>query len=74
MTSERPLAPDVVRYAVAQGVVFVISSFRAHAEVIDNTPGVDIAMGLIAINNENVLRVLNGTYYAETFKGCHATH
>lgn len=67
LTPDPPPAPDIVRYAIENGVRFLVADWRAHAEQTQLTDASDVAMGLIFINQVNVLRVITGDYYAGNF-------
>lgn len=67
-TPAPPDAPDIVRYAIEHGVRFLVADWRAHAEQTQLTDASDVAMGLIVINQINVLRLITGEYYAGNFK------
>lgn len=69
LTPDPPPAPDIVRYAVLHGIRFLVVDWRAHAEQTNQTDASDIAMGLIVINQINVLRLLTGDYYAGGYTG-----
>lgn len=64
LTPTPPTAPDIVRYAVLHGVRFLVVDWNAHAEQTTQSDAGEIAIGLIVINQTNVLRLLMGEYYA----------
>lgn len=68
LTPDPPPAPDIVRYAIENGVRFLVIDWRAHAEQTQLTDAGDVAMGLIFVNQTNVLRVITGNYYAGDYK------
>lgn len=71
LTSTLPTAPEIVRYAIDNGVEFFVDAFRAHARQRDTTDAGDIAVGLIIGNQDNVLRVLMGQYYHGDYRCIH---
>ena len=71
LTDSIPTAPEIVRYAIEQGIQFWVDDFSAQARQRDTTDASNVAIGLIICNQENVLRLITGLYYHGDFRCTH---